>query len=355
LNRRIKALTELLVSKAFDGYMVANEKNMLYFTGFSEGVSLLIPCEGESILFVRLVSYEAAREKSQNARVELVKMDEDTEKKVADEINRLKLRHIGFDTLTVSNNLKLKEHLKETQLEPAEEMVWSLRKVKDEKELAFLKKAAKLTSLGMKKAFEVAESGMKEYELAAEIEYEMRRRGSEGFAFDTIVSSGLQSAFPHGWCGDRRIREGDLVMIDIGARYRGYCADLTRTLIIGKPSSKQADIYETVKKAQEIAINQMKEGLEARKVDESAREYISKMGFGEYFVHRLGHGVGLDVHEPPALGPASKDVLTSGNVVTVEPGIYIPKFGGVRIEDTVHVLSDGSVKLTQAPLQSSLR
>jgi len=191
--------------------------------------------------------------------------------------------------------------------------------------------------------------------LAAEIEYEMRRRGSEGFAFDTIVSSGPHSAFPHGWCGDRRIREGDFVTIDIGAKSQGYCADLTRTLIIGKPSSRQAEIYETVKKAQEIAINQMKAGVEAKKADESARGYIDRMGYGKYFVHRLGHGVGLDVHEPPTLGPTSKDVLASGNVVTVEPGIYIPKFGGVRIEDTVHVLSDGATKLTEAPLRLNLR
>jgi len=351
---RIEALKNLFASKKLDGYIVANEKNMLYFIGFSGGSKLLLPEEGENILFVHAVNYEEAKEKTKNVRVELVRMGEDSDEKVSDEIKRLKLQRIGFDVLTASTYLRLKGHLKETELGAAEETVWSLRIVKDETEIALVKRAAELTSHGMKKAFETTKPGLKEREVAAEVEYEMRRLGSDGVAFDTLVSSGPNSAFSHGGCGDREIREGDLVVIDIGARYQGYCADLTRTLIMGEPSSKQAAIYETVRKAQEIAVNQIRAGIEAKKADNFAREYTEKMGYGEYFVHNLGHGVGLDIHEPPTLGPASRDILASGNVVTVEPGIYIPKFGGVRIEDTVQVLKNAAIKLTEVPLMFSL-
>jgi len=355
LSDRIKSLKNLFASKNLDGYIVANEKNILYFTGFSGGLKLLIPQEGENILFVYAVNYEAAKENAKNARVELIKMGEDSNRKITDEINRLKLRHIGFDALQASTYLKLKEHLKEMELETADEIVWSLRKVKDENELAFVKRSAELTSRGMKKASEIIEAGITEREVAAEIEYEMRRRGSDGVAFDTIVSSGPNSAFPHGGRGDRKIEEGDLVVIDIGAKYQGYCADLTRTLIIGKPSPKQIEIYETVRKAQELAINQIRAGIEAKKADNVAREYIEKMGYGEYFVHNIGHGVGLDIHEPPTLEPLSRDVLSFSNVVTVEPGIYIPKFGGVRIEDTVLVLKDEAKRLTETAYIQSIK
>ncbi len=232
--------------------------------------------------------------------------------------------------------------------------MWSLRKVKDETELALIEKAAEMTNRGMKKAFEVMEAGLKERDVAAEIEYEMRKAGSDGVAFETIVSSGPSSAFPHGGCGDREVRRGDFIVIDIGAKYKGYCADLTRTMIVGEPSAKQREIYETVRKAQASAMGVIQAGVEGKKVDKVARECIAEAGYGENFVHSLGHGVGLDVHEPPTLGPRSKDVLASGNVVTVEPGIYIPKFGGVRIEDTVVVLDEKANKLTKAPYILSL-
>jgi len=354
LADRIRALRNLF-SPQMDGYIIVNDKNMLYFTGFSGGSRLLIPpSRGEVTFFVNSVNYEAAKEKAKNVNVELVNIGEDADRKLTEEISRLKLRHIGFDVLRASTYIKLKEQLKEAKLEPAEEIVWSLRKVKNQEEVALAKKAAELTSRGMNKAFEVVAAGMKEREVAAEIECEMRRLGSDGVAFETIVGSGPNSAFPHGGCGDRKIERGDFVTIDVGAKYRDYCADLTRTFIIGEPSPRCAEIYETVREAQELAFNQIGVGVETKKVDGAAREYIEKKGYGKYFVHSVGHGVGLDIHEPPTLGPSSKDVLSSGNIVTVEPGIYVPKLGGVRIEDTVLVLEDGAKKLTEAPIPHSL-
>jgi len=345
----MRRFLSLMESRGFDGYLVAEMKNMLYFTGFSGGSVLLVSRNAGSTLFVYGVNYEAAKVKTREASVELVKPEEDLIKIIVERLKDLKIRNVGFDSLKASTYLKLKESSNEITFKDAGDIVWTLRKVKDHSEISLIKKAAELTSLGIKKAAEIIDAGLSEREVAAEIEYEMRKAGSDGVAFDTIVSSGLNSAFPHGGCGDRVIEKSDLVVIDVGAKYRDYCSDLTRTFIIGKPSSKQFQIYETVRKAQELAVEKAKAEIKAREVDRVARDYISKAGYGEYFVHSLGHGVGLDIHELPTLSPKSKEILMEGNVVTIEPGIYIPGFGGVRIEDTVLILKDGAEKLTEAP------
>ena len=334
--------------------MCIRDRNMQYLTGFSGGSLLLVPRNEESILFVYGVNYEAAKVKTRGASVELVKPEEDLLKKIIKRLRDLKIRNVGFDSLKASTYLKLKESSDEIMFKDAGDIIWTLRKVKTPSEISLIRKAAELTSRGMRRAAEVIEAGLSEREVAAEIEYEMRKAGSDGVSFDTIVSSGPNSAFPHGGCGDRVIKKGDLVIIDVGAKYRDYCSDQTRTFIIGKPSSKQIRIYETVRRAQELAVKSVQAEVKASEVDRVARDHISKAGYGEYFVHSLGHGVGLDVHEPPTLSPKSKDVLVEGNVVTVEPGIYIPGFGGVRIEDTVLVLKDGAEKLTEAPIETYL-
>jgi len=343
-----------MASKSLDGLLIAETKNMQYFTGFSGGSMLLLPMEGECILFVYGVNYEAAKVEAKEASVDLVKPEENLAKKIVEKMRSLKIRNVGFDSLKASTYLKFKESSNEITFKNADDLIWTLRKVKDPSEISLMKKAAKLTSRGMRRAAGIIEAGLTEREVAAEIEYEMRKAGSDGVAFDTIVSSGPNSAFPHGECGDRVIRKGDLVVIDIGAKYRDYCSDLTRTFIIGKPSPRQMRIYETVREAQNLAVKKARAEVEAREVDLVAREYISKAGYGDYFVHSLGHGVGLDVHELPILSSKSKEILAEGNVVTIEPGIYIPGFGGVRIEDTVLILREGVEKLTESPIQIDL-
>lgn len=347
---RLEKLRDILSSENIDAILISDEKNIFYFTGFFGGFKLLVPLGNEAILFVHSVNYEAAKEFAKNVRIELIKVGEEPNAKFLEEIARCNIKSLGFDKMNASEYLKLNEKLKNVSLKPLENAVWSLRKIKDRYEIELIKKAAEITSRGMEKAAEIIGAGLKEYEIAAEIEYEMHKLGSNGVAFDTIVCSGDSSAFPHGGWGDREIRSGDFVVVDVGAKYRGYCADLTRTFIVGKPSEKQIRIYGTVVEAQEKAINKMRSGLRASEVDAAAREHIVEMGYGEYFVHGLGHGVGLDVHEPPRLTMSSKDVLSSGNVVTVEPGIYIPRYGGVRIEDTVLVRDEDAVKLTKAPI-----
>lgn len=344
---RVRKIKNILAQRNVDAILIANEKNIYYFTGFSGGFRLLIPLDGESILFVHSVNYEAAKEMARGVRIELIKVGERADIKVLNEISRYGFKSIGFDNISAREYMRIRDNLRELRFEPLEDAIWSLRKVKDEGELALIRRAAELSSRGMERAIEILKPGMIEREIAAEIEYEMRHLGSDGVAFDTIVCSGPESAFPHGGLGEREIKNGDLVVIDVGAKYRGYCADMTRTLIAGIASEEKKRVCDIVKEAQKLAMSHLRAGVKAKGIDEAARRYIADKGYGEYFVHGLGHGVGLDIHEPPALNPLSEEILSHGNVITVEPGVYIPRFGGARIEDTMLVLENGAMKLTR--------
>jgi len=348
LKNRVNTLKSAFEKEKLDGYIVADESNILYFTGFLGAVRLLVTKEGENILYVYRLNYEDAKQTAKNCRIELVKISESASQKVAEQIKRLKLKQVGFDAIDASAYVKLAKALKGVKLKVQGKLVWMLRRVKDETEINHMRKAAELTSEGMKTALETIKPGLREYEVAAEIEYAMRRKGSGGVAFDTIVASGPRSAFPHGGCTDRTIKRGDLVVIDIGAKYQHYRSDLTRTVTVGKPSVRQVKIHKVVREAQNRAFQKVKAGVKACDVDAVARKFIEKEGYGEYFVHGLGHGVGLDIHEPPSLNPEAKDKLKIGNVVTVEPGIYLTNFGGIRIEDTVLVDKGGAERLTEA-------
>jgi Xaa-Pro dipeptidase len=336
--------------KGFDGFLIFNWANLLYFAGFPGAVSLLIPRDGESTIYAYGVNYEQAKAEGKGFRVALVKRDENLMAKIAEKVKDYKIKKLAVDALGIEGWRALAKEAKgETKLKVKGSFVWELRKVKDEKEIELMRKAGELTSEGMKAAYEALSPGLKEYEVAAEIEYAMRKRGSYGTAFETAVASGPRSAFPHGGCSDREIREGDLVVVDFGATYKFYRSDMTRTLMAGRPSEKQRKLYQIVKIAQEKAFKAMKPNVKAKDVDAAARKIIEDAGYGEYFVHGLGHGVGLEVHEPPTLSSSSKETLAVGNVVTDEPGIYLVGYGGVRIEDTVLVQKNGAEKFTNGP------
>ena len=349
--KRIEALKQIAFEKNdFDGFLIFNEANLLYFTGFPGATCLLIPPKNESTIYVYHVNYEQAKAEGKEFKVELMKRNENLMAKIAKYVKASRIKKLAVDTLKFEDYRNLAKKLREeTEMKAQSDIVWELRKVKDEKELELMRKAGELTSKGMKAAYEAIKHGIKEYEAAAEIEYAMRRKGSWGTAFETIVASGARSAFPHGGCTDREIREGDLVVVDIGATYKYYRSDMTRTLVAGKPSEKQKKIYETVRLAQEKAFQAIKPNAKARDIDATARKVIADAGYGEYFVHGLGHSIGLEVHEPPTLSQGSKDKLVIGNVVTNEPGIYIVGFGGIRIEDTVLVQKPKAENFTSGP------
>jgi Xaa-Pro aminopeptidase len=346
--KRVEALKKKAFEmRNFDGFLIANEANILYFAGFPGAACLLFPRDGENVLYVYGVNYEQAKAEGKSFRIELVRRDENLMARVAAQAVDFGIKKLAFDTLAVENYRSLAKGLRgKAKLKPQGKLVWELRKVKDAEELEFMRKAGELTCEGMKTAYEVIRPGVREFEAAAEIEYAMRRKGSWGTAFESIVASGARSAYPHGGCTEREICEGDLVVVDIGASYRYYRSDMTRTLVAGKPSEKQKRLYEIVKTAQQRAVEAVKPKAKAKDIDAVARKIIEEAGYGEYFVHGLGHGVGLEVHEPPTLSQQSKDRLMIGNVVTVEPGIYIVDFGGIRIEDTVLVNEHGREKFT---------
>jgi Xaa-Pro aminopeptidase len=329
---------EAFEKKSYDGFLITNEMNMLYLTGCPGLVSLLIPKTGESTVYVYNVNYEEAKAEAKGFKVELVSRRENLMEKIANQLKAFKIKKLAVDALNYENYRALAKRLRgKTKLKLEGKLVWGLRRVKDTEELELMRKAGELTCKGMKAAYETVRSGVKEFEVAGEIEYAMRKCGCWGTAFETIVASGARSAWPHGGCMDRTIRKGDLVVVDIGAAYHHYRSDMTRTLVAGKPSKKQEKIYEVVRLAQDSAYRAVKPNVKGKDVDAAARKVIEKAGLGEYFVHGLGHGVGLEVHEPPALSPESKDRLVVGNVVTIEPGVYLVDYGGFRVEDTVLV------------------
>jgi Xaa-Pro dipeptidase len=349
--KRIDALKQKAFKEGkFDGFLIFNSTNLTYLTGFSGASALLIPKNGENIVYVYGVNYAHAKAELSEVIVELVKRHENMMAKIAKQAKAFKIEKLAVDALNIESWRALAKSLGgEKRLAADNSFLRELRQVKDEKEVELMRKAAQLTSEGMRVAYETVTPGIREYEVAAEIEYAMRKQGSSGTAFETIVASGSCSAFPHGGCSDKKIREGDLVVVDVGATYKLYRSDMTRTLVAGKPSEKQKKLYQIVKTAQEKAFKAVKPNVKAADIDGVARKTIADAGYGEYFVHSLGHGVGLEVHEPPTLSPDSKDVLAASNVVTVEPGIYLVGYGGIRIEDTVLVQRNAAEKLTNGP------
>lgn len=265
-------------------------------------------------------------------------------KVIGEILDELGAKKIGFDQVGKETLEELKKS-HEAEYRKKSDLIWNLRKIKSSKEIELLKKSAEIATKGMQKAAELIEAGRTEIEIAAEIEYEMRKRGSEGTAFDTILAGGRNSWLPHTKATDKTLEKEELVIVDLGAKWKGYRSDMTRTFAIS-PTTKQKEILEVARKAQENALNKVKDGAEAKKVDKAGRKVFKKSGYEEFCLHGSGHGVGLNIHEPPSLSPSSDDVLREGMVVTVEPGIYVREVGGGRFEDTVLVKENGYEKLT---------
>lgn len=221
--------------------------------------------------------------------------------------------------------------------------------IKDEHEVKLVRESIKLLDRGFKEARGILNPGVIENDAALALEFAFKRMGAEALAFDTIIASGERGALPHGKASGKRIKKGELVVVDMGVVLNGYNSDETRTFCLGKTNAEQKKIYNIVLEAQEKAIEKIRPGVKATEVDLAARAHIEKAGYGKYFGHGTGHGVGLDVHEAPNVSPFSSDVLEEGMIVTVEPGIYIPGMGGVRIEDMVLVVKGGFEVLTKTP------
>jgi len=338
---RVKRIRDILASEEADLFMVKDPKNVLYLTGF-EGGRLFITQDDDPLLIVSALSFEEAEDSAYGVRIQKVPVSESMKDFSLKVLNSFKPHILLYDDLSVSDYLSLGNS--GFKLKDGSNHISHLRRRKDEKEVECMVKAAELTGELMEVLIEQAKPGVRENDLAREADIFVRARGLE-YAFPIIVVSGFRSSNPHGKPSLKAISEGEPVTIDLGVKYGGYCVDMTRSFIVGR-NPEYESILEYVASTQEKALNYVKAGVQCRDIDKVARDFLDSRGYGELFIHSLGHGVGLDIHETPSLNPFSKDALMENEVVTIEPGIYIRKKFGCRVEDTVLVLKDGCKILT---------
>ncbi len=345
-KERLRRLRAELAARKLDAFLVTDLKNLRYLTGFT-GSSAYALVSGNRAFFLTDPRYDAqSREQVEGFRIKIFKKALET---IKETVASMKPGTIGFEPGSVSFETysKLRKTLgARTRLKPAPGAVSGLRTVKDAFEIERITESARLLDAGFARARKVVRPGESEADAAFSIETFFRKRGAESLAFDTIIASGERGALPHGKASSKKIKKGELVVVDMGALLNGYNSDETRTFVTGKPTPKQKEVYAIVKEAQAAALESVKPGVKASAVDRAARSVIEKAGYGKCFGHGTGHGVGLDIHEGPGLGPTSVEALEEGMVITVEPGIYIPGWGGVRIEDMVLVTKSGSRLLT---------
>ncbi len=324
--------------------------NVNWLTGYT-GTNGIAVVAKRSAYFITDFRYtEQAKQETKDSGFSLRIADRDLYGELAKIKRSVFGKKIGFESenITILVRDKISKNLKKVELVKTEGVFSELRVVKDKSEMYNLRQAAKITDESLQEVLQLVKPGIRELDLAVELEYRFRSKGG-AIAFDTIVASGWRGALPHGKASTKRIKKGEMITFDIGASYRGYCADLTRTVVLGKANKKQKEVYNIVLQAQSAAIDAVKPGASGKEVDRVAREHIADAGYGEYFGHGLGHGIGLIVHDSPVLSPKSDWVLQEGMVTTVEPGIYIPKWGGIRIEDDVVVTSKGCSILNKSP------
>ncbi|WP_347552682.1 Xaa-Pro peptidase family protein [Pseudalkalibacillus hwajinpoensis] len=252
-------------------------------------------------------------------------------------------------TLSYERVEHLKERFGKLEFHAAETALNELRLIKDDSEVEVLREAAALADFGVETGVSVLRDGITEMEVLATIEFELKKKGIREMSFSTMVLFGENSGAPHGNPGQRKLKKGDLVLFDLGVVLNGYCSDITRTVAFGDINEKQKEIYETVLKAQTASLDISRPGTRLGDIDLAARNVISDAGYGEFFPHRIGHGIGIEVHEYPSMSEKNDNQLQEGMTYTIEPGIYLPEVGGVRIEDDVFVTEDGYETLTKYP------
>ncbi|MBO8128491.1 MAG: aminopeptidase P family protein [Peptococcaceae bacterium] len=347
---RIAKLRERMVQKDLPAFLVSSSSNRRYLSGFTGTAgSLLISLE-KAFLLTDFRYVEQAR--AQCPGWEIVRVDKDFYESLATILGDYQIDKLGFevDYITFHQYQQMREAFKGVSLEPLKGLVEELRVVKDEEEIAAIARAVRLIDKTFEYVMNHIRPGRIEREVVLELEFFARRAGATGMSFETILASGERAALPHGVASGKVINKGDLVVLDCGAVLDGYCSDFTRSLVAGAaPAPWQQEIYNIVLEAQEIGLETLRAGVKGSEVDSAVRNYIAKYGYEEYFGHSTGHGLGIDVHEEPRLSAVSDRVLEEGMVVTVEPGIYLPGKGGVRIEDVAVVRKNGCEILTKSP------
>lgn len=339
------AIQRILFNTKTDVLMITSPENIYYFSGFKSGDAVLVISSDKKYIFTDSRYFIQAEEQAPSFTLCDITLDSPSAL-----IKEEGFKSVGFEDefVTYSSYMKLYENLKDAgvSLLGISREISRERQVKNEKEIEYIIKAAEIADKAFSFILDKIEPGKTEKDIALMLEYYMLKSGADGIAFETICASGVRSAMPHGVASDKIIEKGDFVTLDFGCTFEGYCSDMTRTVVCGKASNEQKKIYNTVLEAQKAAIEAVKPNVDNAYVDSVARSIIEKAGYGKNFGHATGHSLGLKVHESPALSKRSNAKLKSGVFMTVEPGIYIENFGGVRIEDLLLVTYNGHMNLT---------
>lgn len=358
-ENRVAAVREKFANAGIDGLLVTHPTNRRYLTGFTAGDTPPNESSGHLIIGstdIALVtgSVNVTQATAQAPHVRVLNRDPSWSECDAALIQAFGIKRIGYEAQAMLEAVYsgISETLKAASYDfewiPSDGLVEELRAVKSPEEIALLKKAFEITNATFEQVAPTIRVGQTEAEIAWKIHQTFVELGAEGPAFPTIVAAGTNAARPHHEPGATIIREGQPIVIDMGAQYEGYCADLTRTVWVGEPDQQLNAVYPVVAAAVEHVFERLHPGVTGSNMDDVARDYIAGHGFGDAFTHSLGHGVGLRVHEAPSFSKCSEDIIAPGNVVTIEPGVYLPEWGGVRVEDVVLITDDGFEILTTA-------
>jgi Xaa-Pro aminopeptidase len=345
---KIEKLRARFDEYGIDGMLITNSYNRRYMTGFTGSAGVVVIGKTKAVFITDFRYVEQASKQIQG--YEIIQHTGLMIEEVAKQVANLGIKKLGFEQDDLSYAaFKAYEKAVQAELIPVSGVVEKLRLIKSDSEIKILKEAAEIADAAFQHILNFIRPGVREIEVANELEFFMRKQGATSSSFDIIVASGYRSALPHGVATDKVIEKGEFVTLDFGAYYKGYCSDITRTVAVGEVSDELKKIYDIVLQAQLRGMAGIKPGMKGREADALTRDYIIEQGYGDYFGHSTGHGIGLEVHEGPALSVRSDVVLEPGMVVTVEPGIYIAGLGGVRIEDDTVVTKDGNESLTHSP------
>ncbi len=347
--KRLAALRQRMVAEDLDFAMVNDGFQLRYLVGYTGSNGLLLVGHRGADFLTDFRYVEQVRTEVKGAKVTIGSGD------LLDFLPKLPVlqkgrKKIGYENVRISEaqGRKMRHLAPQAIFVGLGELAAPIMTVKDNDEIALIQKAADIADKGFSSVLQYIKPGVRERDVAMELEYAMAKAGSEEVAFETIVASGFRSALPHGRASMKRIKNGDFVTLDFGAKVDGYVSDITRTVIVGKPTARQKKIYDLVHKAQRTAVKKARPGLGCAALDNVARSIIARAGLGPKFGHGLGHGIGLLVHEAPSVNAKSTTVLQPGMVITIEPGVYIPGWGGVRIEDDIVIARSGNRILTHS-------
>ncbi|MBM01984.1 MAG: hypothetical protein CL762_04630 [Chloroflexi bacterium] len=345
---RISYLRDKISESDIDTLFISNKDNIRYYSGFTGTFAFLLISKEKSIIITDSRYTLRAEEESPDYEIYQLKSGDNW---IENSTNITKTKIIGYEGDYVSVNLlnQLKKRAEKiNEWKDFSEKITLGRIIKSEEELRILQETINISDSAFNTVSKKINIGMTEKDVAWEMEKEMRELGAESPSFDTIVASGINGSKPHHSPTDKLINNNEAITIDMGAKYRGYCSDLTRTIFIGEPDEKFKKIYTTVLRAQLISMETAQPEMTGEGIDKIARDIITAEGYGEYFGHSLGHGVGIEIHENPGVGPTSKNIIKPGMVYTIEPGIYIENWGGIRIEDMVIMTESGNNLISHA-------